>query len=592
MTTTWGRPISLGALVVVSVLAAGSGGAVPVSGGPTDVTGPGSATGVTSPGSAAETGPAGQAAAHDSVAALAAGNVNASEASRAADEPGYREILVTVHIDRTPETTGSVRVTFDVRAGDAVTEFRLSQIARFSDRLQLVSADGFEQTDSDPLTFTTDPEPDESSQVVIDVSLPDSREVSRAGVDNRDWSLVSLRYHPSYRFVSEDSPRVRTEVTFEGEGTAVTGPSYVTAFLGDHEATTRTMAGQEFTLVEPGGLEITSDREAVFRAMDTASHSLRVGERDREVMIVPMANPGTTSASGWGGDNYLQANANADALAVEENTYVHEYVHTRQAFGTTDPSEELEWFIEGSASYYDTTIPVTFPNGTGNYTDARNDFTGETDAGTLSRPDTWSSDQVEYGRGSQAVAVLNQRIFEATDGRQTALSVIRHLNERAQRLEESDEERDLTGEDLRWAIRESGLDPDDWYDAYVDGTEPIEPTSPWAYVVSARGDPDGDGLTNSQEYRADADLHPFRADSDSDGTPDGEAVEAPPTLTPEPEITAEPTPGPATESGGGGDGQGGEDEPDIQVTVSGPGFTVPATLVALVVALLLARRRS
>jgi len=199
-------------------------------------------------------------------------------------------------------------------------------------------------------------------------------------------------------------------------------------FLGAHEEYTRSAHGQRFRLVVPAAADLAPSREEIFDSVTAASDTLRVGDRDPQVLMV--AAPTTVD---WGveglqrGDRDFYVTAD-EGVDTPDNTWIHEYVHTRQRFNRT---AETVWLTEATAQYYAAQLTLRQDR-----VDFR-DFAGLLRRGTDSRfseavladPSTWST--ANYHVGALVVGALDRRTRLATDSSSTFQAVFRRLNERS-----------------------------------------------------------------------------------------------------------------------------------------------------------------
>ncbi|MFB6303583.1 MAG: hypothetical protein ABEH47_00330, partial [Haloferacaceae archaeon] len=422
-------------------------------------------------------------------------------------------IAVTVDVDRTPDRPGHVRVTYEVAVPDAVEEVEMRLRASYADERRAVETSDFERTrKGDRPRYTAFSAGGETRTLAVEYSVPaepGTLDDDAPGYDTESWTyLPDVRR--AFGWVYEGSPpRLEYRVEFDGGGFTTSHA----VFVGEYEEYTREAHGQRFRLVVPANVDLASPPSAVLATLGAASGRLRIGERDDEVYVVALGlerDADERGLVGQAGDRVMWVSAREPATGLD-NTWVHEYAHTRQAFvGST--AGELRWFTEGSAEYLEHAVPLA--RGNGSVGDARRHLDADA-TGRLADPGSWESGRLPYARGARAVAHLNALVVEATDGEKTVLAVVRELNARS-----AGTSRPLTGGDLRAAVRAATpVTPRSWYQSYVDGTDSIGVETQWAFVVSPDGDPDGDGVANAREY--DAGTEPFTADTDDDGAADG-----------------------------------------------------------------------
>ncbi|MEF8857144.1 MAG: hypothetical protein V5A16_06965, partial [Haloplanus sp.] len=153
-----------------------------------------------------------------------------------------------------------------------------------------------------------------------------------------------------YRFVDVGEwglfrrPQAPIDVTYYGTGiefdrkTAVDGPGAAgdwLVFVGEATVHEQDANGQSFRLVVPERADLAEEPAGIFDAVTGAAGTLQVGARDETALMV--AAPTTVD---WGveglqvgeSDLYVTADEQLDEAG---NTWLHEYVHTRQSFELT-----------------------------------------------------------------------------------------------------------------------------------------------------------------------------------------------------------------------------------------------------------------
>jgi len=259
---------------------------------------------------------------------------------------GDRTIRLTQQLRPTPEKPGEFGTQHTYRIPDGVVELSvtLPREATVTSRSGFVIQDGSYVWDGSTATPT------------LTYRMPANRTTDRtdpiaAGgnyvyVDTGAWAIVSRpRTAHSWGWRTGTAGFEQT-ATVRGEGRA----SDAIAFLGPHQTYTHSANGQAFELVVPEAATLREDRSAIFASLSTASDRLRVGDRDEDVFMI--AAP--TTQVEWGVRGLQSGPADlwvrdTERLATADNVWLHEYVHTRQGYRTT---ESARWFTEGSAVYY------------------------------------------------------------------------------------------------------------------------------------------------------------------------------------------------------------------------------------------------
>ncbi|MFD1599542.1 hypothetical protein ACFSBX_11305 [Halobellus rarus] len=240
-------------------------------------------------------------------------------------------------------------------------------------------------------------------------------------VDVGEWAILEApNLLTQWRHRGEE-PTFERRLVVDDEGIASSDGGLV--YLGPHREHTRRAAGQRIRLVEPRAASLRESPDDILDALAHAARELRVSGRDDEV--VGIAAP--TRPVNWGPGG-LHAGGNAfwardsSRLDKPNATWVHEYVHTRQEFGT---DASMKWIVEATAVYYATRL--TYERGVISADEchaALNASTCETDA--LGAPVSWSSAHVPYRKGSRVVSWLDRQLREY--GTATLADVLASMN--------------------------------------------------------------------------------------------------------------------------------------------------------------------
>ncbi|MEF8886741.1 MAG: hypothetical protein V5A30_02970 [Haloarculaceae archaeon] len=335
-------------------------------------------------------------------------------------------IVVTQEFRLTPDRPGHIDIRWEFDIPEAVSEVR----PQLPPDAENPRTDGFtpsagrsyewdSTTERPSLTFTV------PVNETRDVRGPEGGDGDFVFVDTGDWAIARNDGVPfGYTYSSDADITVQQRNVTAGPGVA--GRAMV--FLGAHEAYTRSAHSQRFRLVVPEAADLAPARAEVFDSVTAASDTLRVGDRDPQVLMV--AAP-TTVAWGVEGlqrgdrDFYVTADERVD---TPDNTWLHEYVHTRQRFNL---SAETTWLAEATAQYY--AAQLTLRQDRVGF----REFAGLLRRGTDSRfseavlanPATWST--ANYHVGALVVGDLDRRIRLATNSSSTVQAVFRRLNERS-----------------------------------------------------------------------------------------------------------------------------------------------------------------
>ncbi|MFO7925593.1 MAG: double zinc ribbon domain-containing protein [Halobacteriota archaeon] len=211
--------------------------------------------------------------------------------------------------------------------------------------------------------------------------------------------------------------------------------------------------------------------------MEAVSRTLDIGPRNNEVLMI--AAP--SRESNWGptgtqfGDEGFWV-LDRTKLAHPNNTWIHEYVHTRQNF---EWDESLLWLIEGTANYFAAWAGVTLGLIDFEWFYSHLTRTPDPDA-ILSDPETWASYQTKYTKGAVVTTALAAELLERSNGRVDLMDLIRGMCE-------SESDNQLSIRALRsYFVRKNVPDLSAWLERYVNGTElPHPPNDPDAYAFDS-----------------------------------------------------------------------------------------------------------
>jgi hypothetical protein len=394
-----------------------------------------------------------------SVASEAGAGAGAGRGSATAATVGT--INVTHRLFLTPDEPGEIRV----RTEFAVPENVASLTAFLDEGATIVDTAGLTATGNRSVEWDGD-----TSRATVTYDRPANETGRKAGpegaggdlllADTGDWAIVE---RPSvgleYRY--RGSVSVTRTATVDGSGVVGTALAY----LGPYDVEKRSAHRQTFRLVVPRAAALAEPRADILVAVGYASDALRVGDRDRSVLL--LAAPTTVE---WGVEGLQAGDADLYVTADErldrpDSTWLHEYVHTRQHF---DLGSDLRWFQEASATYYAALLTLE-ENRIG-----FGDFRNLLDRGTahryrevvLSRRATWVRGGAYY-KGALVAGELDRLLRRASGGAATLQTVVGRMNG----------EPDFDGDALLSAIERHGGDLRTAADRYT--TTRATP-SPWS----------------------------------------------------------------------------------------------------------------
>lgn len=246
-------------------------------------------------------------------------------------------------------------------------------------------------------------------------------------VDTGEWAITRLpniAWSWSYRRRGKE-PAIEQRHKLVGEG--VVSNDGAIAYLGPYHDYTETAptTGEEFRLVVPRDASLRDDPARILNALTHASRFLNIGALNDSVLAI--AAP--TDAQNWAAKGTQRGDegfwVRDDAVTDEVNeTWVHEYVHTRQRFERTSDSY---WFQEGTADYF--AALAAFKRGDVEFDEFHRFLTTTRDErAVLSDASTWRSNSTAYRRGRRACAALDLLIRDDSGGSNTLMDVLVELN--------------------------------------------------------------------------------------------------------------------------------------------------------------------
>jgi hypothetical protein len=304
-------------------------------------------------------------------------------------------VTASVEMTTTPGGRPAVTATYDTAATSDLS-------VSLDGDVQVVDAEGFDggsthrwdgETASPSLVYAADP-------------------TAELGYESGDgWVLTAVPEHDG------------ESVEVVPEPTGVVGSEML--LVGEHAVHERSVGCQTIRLVVPEGVATPAEPDRILDALETATRDFDVGHRygTVRVFVVPEATrPVYRTGRASGPDVWVRADRPLD---VVDNTWIHEYVHTRQGFSLGD---RMAWFREASAMYYAARISAdagllsgeAYRNGIDAWT---RDSTSQQTLAEAS-----SLDNVAYYKGGAVLAALHRKIRAATDGRRTLADVFARMN--------------------------------------------------------------------------------------------------------------------------------------------------------------------
>ena len=465
-----------------------------------------------------------------------------SDAEMQSDPP---VINATYAFERNPDPgVVTVRVTYDVP--ESITGLEVNPAARNVSRVTITDATGFvEGPEGDRWRWEEDESTVEAPSVRMRYAVNESSDVFDGlnYVDTGAWALLDppRPVLSSYRSSGAEAAFDRTTAIADGESGYAT-PGMVC--LGQYGQTNGTEQGQEFVVVTPAAATRVNT-SAVLDTLGAANRLYDVPGRDEQVVVFaapsPLREGGVrASADGVNRSRVDSIWVSSDSPA-DSSTYVHEYIHTRQAFETTG---RMSWIVEAQASYYDELLPLY--RGTITYREFHAEVSTAENATRRLAPENRTADALiaDYSKGARVLAALDAKIRTASGRTGSLADVFRRMNRHDGRVSYAD----FKG--IVAAV--SGRQFDGWLDRHLTTTDaPAVPRNQSLHAPVQLGvDSDDDGLDTAAEL--DNGTEPFAADTDGDGFDDGEELRrgTDPLSFADYPGQAEPTPEPTPGAGG------------------------------------------
>lgn len=348
-----------------------------------------------------------------------------------APQASSNTVSLTQTLELTPETPGSIQVTTSADLTLKLKDFHL-----FVDQsAEQVELNGFVQTTAkDPVdgfdVYAWDGNTRSPSITYkLNVNNTDNRDRYQT-VDAGEWAIVETPSIP-YSWSASEEIEVTTVNRVAGPGVSKDGFT----FLGEYSTVGANANDQRFQLVIPEAANLTEDPDAILDNIKYASDRLQVGGRDNKVIMIaaPSSNQLQWAHGGTAHDSIFWVQ---DSIKVDSpnNAWVHEYIHTRQNFNTT---EDFEWFIEASAEYYAALYTlqqeqIGFKEFSRSLTEGHNRY------GNVILTTTDHPSPAQYNKGGFVVGRTDQRIRNATNGSGSLTEIFKQLNNENKPVSNSD----------------------------------------------------------------------------------------------------------------------------------------------------------
>lgn len=209
-------------------------------------------------------------------------------------------------------------------------------------------------------------------------------------------------------------------------------------YIGPYQGYSTSSTNSRISLVvtEGGAKTMTPSPASVLSAYRRESQLLTNGHRPKNltVYVIPAGNnSGVTGGTEKRNEiviyGYQKLNTTRnDVWQPLYNTWLHEYVHSRQVPWNYGP--QMQWYIEADANYY--SAVVAYNEHLGSFRSLW--YTLNYSIGPrapLANQSTWPNQDYEYHRGPPVLALLDAQIRSHTNGSASFLNVMRAVNQKS-----------------------------------------------------------------------------------------------------------------------------------------------------------------
>jgi hypothetical protein len=333
----------------------------------------------------------------------------------------------TIDIDSTlseSSESGTVDVRTQVTVPSGITSLQIT----IPEGTDVYETNGFQQSPEGPNTYEWTRETDQPSLRYAyegNTTVDRGRGPEYIYAVTDEWAII--RTPPISVQWSGVQAEVTRNYTVDGEGIAGSNMAYLGPFT-EHD---RTASGQHFRLIVSDNGDMRESPQDVLDAFEAASRRIVGGERDAEVLVFVVPSSVDWAATGLQrGDSDMWVR-DVERLDTPSNTWVHEYVHTRQDY---DRTEKTRWTIEGMANYY--AALISYEQGYIDYEDFRRAMkdgaADRYDDVQLTDPATWEGTRGNYKKGALVFGHLDRRL--RTDADSSLDAAIREFNEPGEEL--------------------------------------------------------------------------------------------------------------------------------------------------------------
>jgi hypothetical protein len=292
--------------------------------------------------------------------------------------------------------------------------------------VRVVNATGFANLSSDVgYSFQWDGETQRPQLVLTVINQSVSQE------EDHEYAAT-----PRWGFFPVPSHSTAANLSVAGEG--FVGDQFI--LIGPNTVYTATEGCQDIRLIVPQAANLSESPGNIVGSLASASRQFDAGPRYSYVTAYAVADPIRRGGAATTHEFWVHDSASFDfgseyrGAVIPANTWLHEYVHTRQLFAANESvqlGERMWWFTEASASYYAVELttrqqyagPCEYTYYFWNVSRTR---MGQV---VLSNQSQWGpNEQGQYRKGAVVLSALDQRIRNETNGQRTLDDVIYRMN--------------------------------------------------------------------------------------------------------------------------------------------------------------------
>jgi hypothetical protein len=263
-----------------------------------------------------------------------------------------------------------------------------------------------------------------------------------AGVEDAGFAI-----QPEWAFVPYPNT-AKTNYSLQTSQQGYTGDQF--ALLGRYDKYQREIGCHDIELIIPSALDTKESPSEIADSLETAGREIDAGWYYDTVRVFGVGPPVRRGGRAYNHEVWANVDASFEPEHVERgslrypprnvlaNTWLHEYVHTRQRWITNTTVElNASWLTEASATYY--SIAETERQGrmiacneTAYWTRLNKSLTFGENSMELTERESYQSRSGDYTYGASVLAALDAKLREETNGERSLEDVLSQLNQQEQ----------------------------------------------------------------------------------------------------------------------------------------------------------------